>query len=168
NSTITIPITPDFMPGHLYFPVNKDSRVFVSFTFDSARICRYLDWGQDVTLPNASQGNHLLLGRNQQSETSIMHSYVDGEPQLVIGRMNSGDQGSVTVKEGLMVLELTDSASSSRMTASVSVEPEAQLAKAEAQGKGAFAVEDLQAASDEASQKLTGSVVAASSAINKQ
>ncbi len=168
NSTITIAVTPDFLPGHLYFPVNKDSRVFVSLMFDSARISRYLDWGQDVVVPNASQGNHLLLGRNQQSETSIMHSYVDGEPQLVIGRVNSGDQGTVTVKEGVMILELTDSASSNRMLATVSVEPEAQLAAADAQGKGELAVEDLQAASDAASQKLTGSAVAAASAIQKQ
>lgn len=168
NSTVTIPVTPDFLPGHLYFPVNKDSRVFVSLTFDSARICRYLDWGQDVVVPNASQGNHLLLGRNQQSETSIMHSYVDGEPQLVIGRVNSGDQGTVTVKEGVMILELTDSESSNRMLATVSVEPEAQLAAADAQGKGELAVEDLQSASDAAAQKLTGSAVAAATAIQNQ
>lgn len=168
NSTVTIPVTPDFMPGHLYFPVIKDSRVFVSLTFDSARISRFLDWGTDVTLPNASQGNHLLLGRNQKSETSIMHSYVDGAPQLVIGRVNSGDQGTVTVKEGLLVLELTDTEAASRLTATVSVEPEAQMAKADAQQKSELAVQELQGASDAAAEELTGSAVAAAATLQKQ
>lgn len=168
NSTITVPMTPDFMPGHLYFPVYKDSRVFVSLELDAARIERFLDWGKDVPVPVASQGNHLLLGKSSTSETSIKHWYVDNSPQLVIGRVNASDQATVTVKEGTLTLELTEESSSSGFGATVSVEPQAQLAKAEASQKGDLAVDDLQGSAQAATTELSASVDEATLAIRQQ
>ncbi len=168
NSTISIDMTPDFMPGHLYFPVYKNSRVLVALELESARIDRFLDWGKDVTVPSASLGNHLLLGKNQTSETSIKHWYVDNSPQLVIGRVHSGDMGTLTVKEGTLTLELTDENGASGFAATTSVEPQAQLAKAEMQQKSDLAVADLQNASASAEAELTGSVVQATTSLRQQ
>ncbi|HTV17770.1 MAG TPA: hypothetical protein VMG12_03840 [Polyangiaceae bacterium] len=168
NATITIPVTPDFLPGHLYFPVYKDSRVFVSCELDSARIERFLDWGKDVPVPSASQGNHLLLGKSDTSETSIKHWYVDNSPQLVIGRVNAGDMATVTVKEGTLTLELTDESSSSGFGATVSVEPQAQMAKADSSQKADLAVADLQGGAQTATTQLSGSVDDASNALRQQ
>lgn len=168
NATIAIPVTPDFMPGHLYFPVYKDSRVFVSLELDSARIERFLDWGKDVPVPSASQGNHLLLGKSETSETSIKHWYVDNSPQLVIGRVNSGDLATVTVKEGTLTLELTEESGSSGFGATVSVEPQAQMAKADSSQKADLAVADLQGSAQTATTQLSGSVDDATSAIRQQ
>jgi len=168
NSTITIPVTPDFMPGHLYFPVYKDSRVFVSLELDSARIERFLDWGKDVPVPAASQGNHLLLGKSDTSETSIKHWYVDNSPQLVIGRVNAGDLATVTVKEGTLTLELTEESGSSGFGATVSVEPQAQMAKADASQKSDLAVADLQGSATTATTQLSGSVDEAASSLRQQ
>jgi hypothetical protein len=168
NASVSIPVTPDFMPGHLYFPVYKDSRVFALLEFDSARIERFLDWGKDVTLPSASQGNQLLLGRSATSETSIKHWYVDNSPQLVIGRVNAGDFGTLTVKEGTLTLELTEEGSSSGFGATVSVEPQAQMAKVEASQKSDLAVADLEDTTQAASAELGGSARQATSNIQAQ
>jgi hypothetical protein len=168
NATIAIPVAPDFMPGHLYFPVYKDSRVFVSLELDSARIERFLDWGKDVPVPSASQGNHLLLGKSETSETSIKHWYVDNSPELVIGRVNSGDLATVTVKEGTLTLELTEESGSSGFGATVSVEPQAQMAKADSAQKADLAVADLQGSAQTATTQLSGSVNDATSAIRQQ
>lgn len=168
NATISLPVTPDFMPGHLYFPVYKDSRVFVSIEFDSARIERFLDWGKDVPVPSASQGNHLLLGKNDTSETSIKHWYVDNSPQLIIGRVNAGDKATVTVKEGTLIMELTEETSSMGFGSSVSVEPQAQMAKADASQKADLAVADLQGSAQAATTQLSGSVDDATSTIRQE
>lgn len=168
NATISVPMTPDFLPGHFYFPVYKDSRVFVALELESARIERFLDWGKDVTLPSASQGNHLLLGRSDSSETSIKHWYVDNSPELVIARINAGDLGTVTVKEGTLTLELTEESGSSGFGATVSVEPQAQMAKAEASQKSELAVADLEDTSQAASAQLSGSAQEAAGALRQQ
>ncbi|MEN9581466.1 MAG: hypothetical protein RJA70_4475, partial [Pseudomonadota bacterium] len=168
NTTIAVEVTPDFMPGHLYFPVYKDSRAFISLHFESARIARFLDWGTDVTVPNASQGNHVLLGRNDKSETSIKHWYVDSQPQLVISRTNSSDLETLTVKEGLLILETTEAGGSSALGATVSVEPEMQMAKAESSQKSELAVADMQEASDAAANEMSGSAQSAATAVRQK
>jgi hypothetical protein len=168
NCTITIPMTPDFLPGHLYFPAYKDARVFVSLDFDSARIERFLDWGKDVTVPSASQGNHVLLGKNATSETSIKHWYVDNSPELIIRRTHSGDLGTVTVKEGTLTLELTEQEGGLGFGSSVSVEPQAQMAKAESQQKADLAVADLQDATATAQTKLTTQVNQTAAGLRQQ
>jgi hypothetical protein len=165
NTTISIPVTPDFVPGHLYFPVHKDSRVFVRLEFDSARISRFLQWGKDVTVPNASQGNHLLLGKNDTSETSIKHWYVDNSPQLIIGRINSGDMGTVTVSEGLLTMEVTEEDGGTGFDKTVSVEPQAQLAKADADQDTELALTDLQTGAEGASEELGDAAEQAATAV---
>jgi hypothetical protein len=168
NCTIAIPMTPDFLPGHLYFPNYKDARVFLSLEFDSARIERFLDWGTDVTVPAASLGNQLLLGKNDASETSIKHWYVDNSPELVIRRIHSGDLGTVTVKEGLLTLELTEEGGGSGFVATTSVEPQAQMAKSESEQKSELAVADLQDVTTTAQTQLTGEVNQAANSIKQQ
>lgn len=168
NSTVTIPVWPDFVPGHLYFPVPKDSRVFMSLHFDSARISRFLEWGKDVAVPNTSQGNHLLLGRNEQSETSIKHWFVDNIPQLVIGRVNAADRGTVTVDEGTLTLELTEEGGGSGFGATVSVEPQAQMAKAKAEQDSELAVEDMQQSAQASTEQLGGTAQQAATALKNQ
>jgi hypothetical protein len=168
NATIAIPMTPDFLPGQLYLPAFKDSRVFVALEFDSARIERFLDWGKDVTLPLASQGNHLLFGKNDASETSIKHWYVDNSPELVIRRAHSGDLGTVTVKEGTLTLELTEQDGGLGLGTVVSVEPQAQMAKAESEQKAELAVADLQDATSGAHTKLKSQVQQAATGLRQQ
>jgi hypothetical protein len=168
NSTVSIDMTPDFLPGHLYFPAYKGSRVLVALDFDSASIERYLDWGKDVTVPSPSLGNHLLLGKNETSETSIKHWYVDNAPQLVIARVHSGDMGTVTIEEGTLTLELSDDSGVAGFAATTSVEPQAQLAKADVQQKSDLAVADLQDASSTAQTQLTSSVGQATTELRNQ
>ena len=168
NSTIALDMTPDFLPGHLYFPAYKDARVLVALDFDSARIARYLDWGKDVTVPSASLGNHVLLGKNATSETSIKHWYVDNSPQLVIARVHSGDMGTLTIEEGTLTLELSDDSGAAGFLATTSVEPQAQLAKADVQQKSDLAVADLEDATATAQTQLSTSVGQATTELRAQ
>jgi hypothetical protein len=110
----------------------------------------------------------LLLGKNETSETSIKHWYVDNSPELVIGRVHSGDMGTLTVKEGTLTLELTDENGVSGFAATTSVEPQAQLAKAEIQQKSDLAVADLEAATSGAETELTASVGQATATLRGQ
>ncbi len=168
NATITIPVAPDFVPGHLYFPVYKDSRVLLSLELESARIARFLEWGADVAVPSASQGNQLLLGKNDKSETSIKHWYVDNRPQLVIARTHQGDKGTVSLEEGTLVLELTEEGEGSGFGSTVSVEPQAQMAKAQSSQKAELAQADLEQARDGAAQSLAASSQRAATAVRSQ
>ena len=165
NCTVTIPVRPDFIPGQLYFPVPKDSRVFMLLGFESARIARFLEWGKDVTVPNTSQGNQLLLGKNDKSETSIKHWYVDSAPQLIIGRVNASDMGTITLEEGTLTLELTEDGGGAGFGATVSVEPQAQMAKAQADQESELAIADLQDGAQAASEELGASAEQAAASL---
>jgi hypothetical protein len=105
NQKIMVPFAPQFVPGHFYLPAYKDARVLLALSFSQAEIVRFLDWGADVQLPAESQGNHILLGKNKTSETSIKHVYVDSLPSLSIRRIANGDIELVEISEGSIVLE---------------------------------------------------------------
>src|SRR5262249_10308890 len=130
NVTIEVPFTPLFQPGHLYFPAYRDARVLVVVSLDHARLTRFLDWGPSVRLPLASQGNHILFGKNATSETSMRHWYVDSLPELELRRAHSGNIGVVSVKQGAILIETFDDDSAAVGAATVSVQPDAAAAQA--------------------------------------
>jgi hypothetical protein len=105
NKEIMVPFGPHFMPGHLYFPAFKESRVLLALYFDRAELLRYLDWGADVQLPTDSQGNHILFGKNKTSETSAKHVYVDSKPVFSIQRIDNGDIELLHMEDGTIVIE---------------------------------------------------------------
>ena len=102
---VVVPFEPLFAPGTFYFPAYKDQRVLVELDFHRARIVRFLDWRSGGRLPMDSQGDHLLLGKNQQSNTSISHVYVDNKPQLKMKRTSSDDTEVIQLEEGNIILE---------------------------------------------------------------
>ncbi|MCK5797009.1 MAG: hypothetical protein KAI47_07500 [Deltaproteobacteria bacterium] len=111
NKEILVPFGPDFMPGHLYFPAFRDSRVLVALHFDEPELLRFLDWGADVQLPVDSQGNHILFGKNKTSETSARHYYEDSKPVFSIQRLENGDIELLSMSDGTLVLETREDSS---------------------------------------------------------
>jgi len=167
NATIEVPFTPLFQPGHMYFPAYRDARVVVAIDFERARLARFLDWGPSVRLPLASQGNHILFGKNATSETSLRHWYVDANPEVQLRRAHAGNIGVVSVKQGSIVIETFDDDAAGTVAATVSVQPEAAASQASLEASSSVAVSDLEGAVIGAGGELDGKVDAASAAVEQ-
>jgi hypothetical protein len=96
---------PLFAPGHFYFPIYKGARVLLHLNYDSATIVGFVDWRAGARLPLETQGNHLLLGKKNEDQTSIAHVYKDAKPQLQIVRTHGKDKQTVEVSEGRVYIE---------------------------------------------------------------
>lgn len=167
NVTIEAPFTPLFQPGHLYFPAYRDARVLVDVELERARLAGFLDWGPSVRLPLASQGNHILFGKNATSETSLRHWYVDSLPELELRRAHAGNIGAVAVKQGAIVIETFDDDAVGAGAATVSVQPEAAAAQASLEASSSVSVSDLQGAVTGAAGELDGKVDQAGAAVDQ-
>ncbi len=99
------PYNPNQMPGHFYFPADKGARVMLALEFRRAFVHRFLDWRPGAKLPKETQGNHLLLGKKPESETSVQHIYQDAKPLLRIKRTSAKDTQLLEVSEGRLFLE---------------------------------------------------------------
>ena len=96
---------PNLIPGHFYFPAYKGARVLVSLDLLSARIKRFLDWRPGARLPQESQGNQILFGQNDKSNTSLNHIYDNKKPVLNIKRTSDKDTEAIQFAEGTLILE---------------------------------------------------------------
>ncbi|HVJ88742.1 MAG TPA: hypothetical protein VM580_02995 [Labilithrix sp.] len=96
---------PTTISGHFYFPMVKNARVLVALDFDRASVLEFLDWRPGARLPLESQGNHILLGKQQDDETSIRHVYEDAKPLLSIQRKKAEDTQLIKVSEGTIFIE---------------------------------------------------------------
>jgi hypothetical protein len=105
NQEVVVPFEPNFFTGHFYFPDYKEARVLVALDLHSGRIERFLDWRPGARLPMDSQGNHLLLGKTDKSQTSIQHVYVDDKPVLDVKRTSDKDTEMIKMVEGSLILE---------------------------------------------------------------
>jgi hypothetical protein len=105
NQQVVLPFEPNFFTGHFYFPDYKDARVLVALDFHAGRIERFLDWRAGARLPMDSQGNHILLGKTDKSQTSIQHIYVDDKPVLHVKRTSEKDTEMIKIVEGSLILE---------------------------------------------------------------
>lgn len=167
NVTIEVPFAPLFQPGHLYFPAYRDARVQVAVSLDQARLTRFLDWGPSVRLPLASQGNHILFGKNTTSETSLRHWYVDSLPELELRRAHSGNIGVVNVRQGAILIETFDDDSAAVGATTVSVQPDAAAAQARLEAASSVAVGDLEGSVTGAAGQLDGKVADATAAVGQ-
>ncbi len=105
NRQVVLPFEPLFAPGSFYFPASKGQRVLIELDFHQARIAAFLDWRPGARLPMDSQGDHLLLGKSAESNTSISHIYVDNKPQLNMKRTSASDTEVIRLHEGSIILE---------------------------------------------------------------
>jgi hypothetical protein len=111
DKQVVVPFEPLFAPGHFYFPAYKNERVLVALDLHSARIVGFLDWRPDGRLPMDTQGNHILLGKSADSNTSISHVYVNNKPQLNMKRTSSKDTEIIQLQEGTIILQTKEESS---------------------------------------------------------
>jgi hypothetical protein len=105
---ITVPFEPPFSSGTLYLPLYKDQRVLVALWFDHARVERLLDYRPGARVPQAGQGQHLLLGKSDESNTSVLHDYQDGKPVYRILRTNAKDTSLFRMEEGRLTIQVKE------------------------------------------------------------
>ncbi|PTL80736.1 hypothetical protein [Vitiosangium sp. GDMCC 1.1324] len=108
DKEVLVPYDPHQQPGHFYFPADKGARVLIALDFRSAVLERFLAWRPGAKLPKESQGNHLLLGKKPESETSIRHIYEDSKPLLRILRTSDKDTQLIEVAEGRLKIQVKE------------------------------------------------------------
>jgi len=108
NQIITCPFDPYQGSGNFYIPAYRDARVLVELYFDRANIARLLDWRPGARVPMEGQGEHLLLGVSDKSNTSILHDYEDKKPVLQIKRTNEKDTAMVRIEEGKLTIQVKE------------------------------------------------------------
>ncbi len=105
DAVVAVDYNPNLLPGHFYFPAFKNARVLLSMEFQQAWIKRYLEWRPGARLPMDGQGNHLLVGISDKSQTSISHAYVDNKPVLSVKRLLQKDTELIKMEEGILLLQ---------------------------------------------------------------
>jgi hypothetical protein len=105
DKKVVVSFEPQLATGHFYFPMVKDARVLLALDFDRASLVSFLDWRPGARLPLETQGNHLLVGKGKDDETSIRHVYEDAKPSLTILRTKTGDVQTIKVSEGTIFIE---------------------------------------------------------------
>lgn len=145
NKKVSAPFEPQFTVGNFYAPAFKDSRVLLALHFDRAEILQFLDWGADVQLPNDTQGNQILFGRNKTSQTALTHAYVDAKPQFNLNRSCNGDLQVFTLQDGGIVLETKVDQSQVKASETFDLTPLAAAAKEAANSAAVAAVGNVTA-----------------------
>jgi len=161
NQTIPVPYDPGFQPGHFYFPAYKNTRVLVDLYFDEAKLNRYLDWGADVRLPMDTQGNHLLMGKNETTDISMSHVYTDGKPVFNTKRIHGTDMEYVKMEEGRVVIEVKEDESLPSAEEKFDVTPKAAAAMTECDMKIEAARDELKGNFESTSGQVNGELDAA-------
>nr|BDT33662.1 hypothetical protein MFMH1_33310 [Myxococcus sp. MH1] len=131
NKDVSVPAEPGFFPGHFYFPPYKNARVLVALHFDRAELHRHLDWADAARLPQDGQGDGILLGKNDTSQTSIVHDFQDMKPVWHLERTSGPDTETVRMAEGTMMFRTKELPGAASVTPTFDVSPQVETARAD-------------------------------------
>lgn len=162
NKTVHVPAEPNMFPGHYYFPPYKNERVLLALFLERAELHRYLDWAENVRMPQDGQGDQMLLGKNKTSQTGLTHDFQDSKPVWNLLRVNSGDTQTVKISEGAMLLQVKEKPGSVAVTATYDVSPQVEAAKGDLSMSVGGAIGDTTAAYQGAMTNVRGKLEDAS------
>jgi hypothetical protein len=94
--------------GTFYVPVYKHAKVRVACFFGRAEIVHVLDHRLGAKVAQDGQGQHLLFGKSEKSQTSLLHDYQDDKPVLRVLRTNDKDTVLVKLEEGKLTLRVEE------------------------------------------------------------
>jgi hypothetical protein len=129
NKTVSVPAQPHFFPGHFYFPPYKNERVLLGLHFLHAELHRFLDWGENVRMPQDGQGDQMLLGKNKTSQTGISHDYQEAKPVWNLLRVSAADTQTVRISEGNLLIKVEEKQGAVAATPTYDVTPQVEAAK---------------------------------------
>ncbi|WP_437903075.1 hypothetical protein WME95_31570 [Sorangium sp. So ce327] len=108
NKQIQAPYLSTQATGTFYVPVYKHAKVRVACFFDRAEIVRVLDHRPGAKVAQDGQGQHLLFGKSDKSQTSVLHDYQDDKPVLRVLRTNDKDTVLLKLEEGMLTLKVEE------------------------------------------------------------
>lgn len=77
---IPVPFSPDFSPGHHYFPYYKNQQLLLSVYFQTAKVKQVVDFQPLVQLPTGEQGCGTVYASNGKDKYfRQIHVYKDGK-----------------------------------------------------------------------------------------
>lgn len=110
DQIVTAPLEPIFGSGNIYLPSYRDERVLLALDVHAARIERLLEWRTGAPLSMEVQGEHILFGKSDTSQTSVNHVYDGDNPVLNVRRTNDKDTALIQLKEGTLILQVKEEA----------------------------------------------------------
>ncbi|NNB89106.1 hypothetical protein [Corallococcus exiguus] len=161
NKTVSVPAEPGEFPGEFYFPPYKNERVLVALHFDHAALHRFLDWGEGVRMPQDSQGDQILFGKNGANQTALTHDFKDNKPVWNLGRVNSNDTEIIRLSEGHLLIQTKENSGGATTTPTYDVTPQVETAKGDLTAGVDGAVSDATAAYKESSAAVNSKLNAA-------
>jgi hypothetical protein len=113
NQVVSAPLEPLLGSGNLYWPSYRDERVLLALDVHSAQIVRLLEWRAGAALSMDVQGEHLLFGKSDTSQTSVNHVYDGDNPVLNVARTHASDTALIKLSEGTLFLQVMEQEESS-------------------------------------------------------
>jgi len=163
NKDVPVLFESDYLPPHFFFPAYKDARVLISMSFEKAEIRRFLEFGPRVRMPMDGQGNHLLMGFNEQSQTSISHMFIDSKPIMDIERTTEGESELIRFSDGTILIQTTADDAELSSSSGTDLTPRADAAVADLTIKSQGGMADATAVFDDANDEVKDELSSASS-----
>jgi hypothetical protein len=113
SQIVSTPFEPQQGSGNLYWPSYRDERVLLALDVHSARIERLLEWRAGAVLSMDVQGEQLLFGKTDTSQTSVNHVYDGDKPVFNVARTNASDTALIKLSEGTLFLQVMEQEESS-------------------------------------------------------
>lgn len=108
DQIVSAPFEPILGSGNLYLPSYRDERVLLALDVHHAVIARLLEWRAGAPLSMEVQGQHLLFGKSDDSQTSVNHVYDGDKPVFNVARKNQTDTALIQLKEGTLFLQVKE------------------------------------------------------------
>ena len=106
---IVVPFLPN-MPGHFFFPYDKDHEVLLEMHFRTALILRAINHQNRVLFPDGHQGKQIVLSYNGTDEYSLFkHEFKDGKKSVVTIEQATSDKQTqvITIQDKEILIEVT-------------------------------------------------------------
>lgn len=110
DQIVSAPLEPILGSGNIYLPSYRDERVLLALDVHSAQIVRLLEWRAGAPLSMAVQGEHILFGKSDESNTSVSHAYDGDNPVLKVARTHKSDTSLIQLKEGTLFIQVKEEA----------------------------------------------------------
>jgi hypothetical protein len=110
NQVVSAPLEPILGSGNIYLPSYRDERVLLALDVHGAHIVRLLEWRAGAPLSMEAQGEHILFGKSDGSQTSLNHVYDGDKPVFNVARTNQRDTALIQLREGTLFLQVKEQA----------------------------------------------------------
>jgi hypothetical protein len=158
NSPVMVPFTPDITTGHFFFPAFTNSRVLLDVYYDRAEITDFLDWGEGTRLTMDSQGNHILFGKSEASETSIKYVYKDNKPLFNIQRVWGTDTELIQMEDGGIIIETKEDESREKVADTFDLTPKVAAAGAQLAMEKESSISGVTGSFESTKSEVTGKI----------